>query len=365
MRTLLDAFVRILDESSGLMLFGFLAAGLLHVLLEEREHLLAPLTRPGKRSVLLATLIGMPLPLCSCSVLPTALALQKRGAGKGATASFLVTVPETDAVSVLLTWSLLGPVMAVYRPLSSLLTGILAGFAVDAADRKRAEPAPAAAPAPACCCSCGDGESAPADAAAPAARPAWWRRALRYGFVDFFDDLTVRLLAGLLVGAAVAVFLPELHWEGLAGRHLLTYLVMLGIGVPMYVCATSSTPVAAGLVAAGVSPGAALVFLLVGPATNAASMLVLSRQFGRRPFAAYLGVIVAASLGLGLLLDVLLAGTDLSVAGLTGAAHAHGGGWHRAGTVVFLALSLWSLLRTRALQRGLARLRGLFAPASS
>lgn len=368
MDTLLAAFLDILDDSAFLILVGFGLAGLLHVLLEKRAGLLAPLTRRGPGSIVLATLIGMPMPLCSCSVLPTALSLQKRGAGKGATSSFLITVPETDAVSVMLTWSLLGPLMAIYRPLASLVTGIATGLAVERADRGGGSAAPAADPpaAPACCCSHAEPERQPEKSccadSAPARRPRGWLvRALDYGYREFFDDLSVRLLVGIAIGAAVAAFLPAVDM-GKIGGGWLSYLVMLGLGIPMYVCATSSTPVAAGMVAAGISPGAALVFLLVGPATNAASMMVVLRQFGRRAFAAHIGGIVLLSVAVGVVLDLLLAG-ELP-GGLDPAGHAfgheHAGFWNRGGTILFLALTAWSLWRRRR-----SLIRRTFAAAGS
>jgi len=368
---LLNAFLDILDDSAFLILIGFGVAGLLHVVLESRADLLAPLTRRGARSVVLATLIGLPMPLCSCSVLPTALSLQKRGAGKGATSSFLITVPETDAVSVMLTWSLMGPLIAVYRPIASLVTGIVTGLAVDRVDRGAAEagaaaagPAPAPVAAPACGCGSGaaakaapsccsseapdEGATCCADKSPAPGRRNRLLRAFEYGYLEFFDDLSVRLTVGLLIGAAVAAYLPSVETGALGGGWL-SYLMMLGLGIPMYVCATSSTPVAAGLVAAGVSPGAALVFLLVGPATNAASMLVVARQFGRRAFAAHMAGIVALSVLLGLGLDLALSGT--TVPGLDPAGHAfgheHAGFWNRGGTIIFLALTAWSLWRRR------------------
>jgi len=366
MTSFLTAFLDILDDSAFLILLGFGLAGLLHVLLEKRAGLLAPLNRRGPRSILLATLIGMPMPLCSCSVLPTALSLQKRGAGKGATSAFLITVPETDAVSVMLTWSLFGPLMAIYRPLASLVTGIITGLAVDRADRGETLTAAEPLGAPSCCCS-GDENKAAAPSCCADNDPAprqrhWLLRAFDYGYLEFFDDLSVRLVVGLLIGAAVAALLPALEIGALVGGGWLSYLVMLGLGIPMYVCATSSTPVAAGLVAAGISPGAALVFLLVGPATNAASMLVVAKQFGRRAFAAHMAGIILLSVALGLGLDLLLSGG--LPAGMDPAGHVfgheHGGFWNRGGTIIFLVLTAWSLWRRRR-----SLIRRTFAAMSS
>ncbi len=348
------ALIETLIEAAPWLLGGFALSGVLHELLDARPGLMDPLKKPGARSVIMATLIGLPLPLCSCSVLPTALTLRRSGASRGATASFLITVPETDVVSMGLTWALLGPVMAIWRPIASLITGLVTGLAVDAADpgddvpATKPSPTPLAmatppascctepAPEPACCCS----------TPTPTPRP-FWIRALRYGFVKFFDDIAPTLSLGLLVGAALTAWLPLLDVASITGSRLITYAVMLGLGIPMYVCAASSTPVAAGLIAAGVSPGAALVFLLAGPATNSASLLLLRRELGGRAFVVYLGGIMVLSTAMGLLLDAWLGGAAVVLGG--GAAHAHGShGWPAvASSVVFVSLLLSALWRTK------------------
>ncbi len=345
MNRLLDASLDLLMEASPYLLLGFALSGLLHVLVERRPGLLDPIRGRGPRAVTLATLIGLPLPLCSCSVLPAALALRRKGASPGATSAFLITVPETDFVSVALTFGMMGPLMALLRPLASLLTGIAVGLGMDAAGRDRDAPLPAV-PEPATC-GCEDGCAADA----PAER-AWPLRAWRFGFAEFFDDLLPSLLAGLLLGAAITAWLPALDPALLAERPWLVYLLMCLIGVPMYVCASASTPIAAGLIAGGVSPGAALVFLLVGPATNAAGMLVLRREFGRGLFAIYLGGIVLVSLVLGVGLDALLTATGWSVAALIGTADGHEPGLlQRLSAAAFVLLSILSLNRSRPWRR--------------
>lgn len=339
----LSALVELLTASGGLLLLGFALAGVLHELLERRGSLLDPLMRPGAGSVVLATLIGAPLPLCSCSVLPTGLTLLRKGAGRGATSAFMISVPETDIVSVALTWSLMGPVMAVLRPVAAVITGIATGLAVDAVGGE-ARSLPAAAPAGCCEDGCGDAGTAHPD---EHDGPAWWRQALRFGFVEFFDEIAGRLALGLLLGAAIAVLLPALDLQSLAGHDVLSYAVMVLVGVPMYVCATASTPIAAGLLLGGVSPGAVLVFLLVGPATNLAGLLVLDKEFGRRGLLAHVGGIVLTAVLMGLLVD--LAADRLSFTRLAAGVHDHAAigllQWIGAG--VFVVLTLASLARTR------------------
>ncbi len=352
-------FFHILNDSAWLLLGGFAVAGVLHVVIQNRDDLLRPLTRPGFSSVVWATLLGAPLPLCSCSVLPTATALLRKGARKGATSAFLITVPETDVVSILLTYGLIGPVMAIVRPVSSIVTGLLTGWAVNVADRSESQAAQpeitplATTDEPSCCASKPQplamatpaGPSCCTSPSPPTIKPKpWWVRSLHYGFIEFFDDLGGRIFVGLLIGAVVATVLPGLDPAWLASHQWLSYLVLLGIGVPMYVCATASTPIAAGLIAGGVSPGAALVFLLVGPATNTVGLIVLAREFGKRVLTVHLVGVMAVSVAMGLALDAFLGSSELVVSVTD--AHRHGPGLlAMAGSAVYLVLTANSYIR--------------------
>ncbi|MFH1844698.1 MAG: SO_0444 family Cu/Zn efflux transporter [bacterium] len=371
-----SAFFDILNGSAIYLLVGFVLAGVIHVVLTRHRDFLTPLTGSGFRPVFLATLVGLPMPLCSCSVLPTGLALLRKGASKGATASFLITVPETDIVSILLTYGLIGPVMAIFRPLAALVTGLTAGVAVNLADRRESPSPPDDTPVAGCGCGTGGCDEKPAEPAAeppfsgcccgPREEPeppvrggvlTWLREIYHFGFVEFFDSLVLRLLIGLLIGAAIWALVPSIDFALFSGSPLLSYLLMLVIGVPMYVCATASTPIAAGLIASGISPGAALVFLLVGPATNSASMLVLIKQFGRLVFGIYLGLIMVCSVLMGLLLDLMVRGTTWNIAELASAHHESLSVWGVVWTVIFLAFTVVSLYRVRAADQIVAWLR--------
>jgi uncharacterized protein len=332
----ITGFVNILVESSIYLLLGFALAGVMHVVLRRTPRFMNLLAQKGSRSVTLAALLGAPIPLCSCGVVPAAMTLRKRGASKGATVSFLISCPETDVVSILLTYALLGPIMAVFRPVAAVVTAIIAGRVTNIVDRDgpapdpspsgsegratdshwaprsgstldRIEPHDSAAPAgtvPSCCCGHEKKENEAGEPTEYVAEkgPLW--NAFHYGFVSFFDDIIGSLLLGLLLGGLIAVLLPRFGLENLAGgSSLIAMLVMLVVGIPMYVCAAASTPIAAGLVVSGLSPGTALVFLLAGPATNLGSLLVLQKQLGRRVLVAYLVCIAVISVGAGLLLD--------------------------------------------------------------
>ncbi|MCK5620406.1 MAG: permease, partial [Candidatus Krumholzibacteria bacterium] len=198
--------IRILNESSVYLLLGFTLAGLLHVLMQRFPRATGALTGKGKRPVFLASLIGLPMPLCSCGVLPAALALRKNGASKGATASFLVSVPETDVVSILLTLALMGPLMAIFRPAAALVTAVAAGLLVNWVDSKTTAPNPIKATTGGCRhddggehsdstaqpCHCSE-ESTESK---PKQERSWLVRALHFGFVEIFDDVVVQLVIG-------------------------------------------------------------------------------------------------------------------------------------------------------------------------
>jgi len=359
MKELFASFLTIVGDSAPYLLLGFALAGVLHVVLARFPFLMARLTRPGRRSVLYGALIGVPMPLCSCSVLPAAMGLRRDGASRGATASFLVSVPETDVVSILITYALIGPVMAIYRPIAAFLSALATGLAVDSlsepGDRRPAQ----ARPDPACDCEETEGHphAAPGD--------AWWKRAFRYGFIEIFDDILLQLLLGIGIAAALTAWFPPL--ESLAqGTHVVwQYLAMLAIGIPLYVCATASTPVAAGFIAAGISPGAAMVFLLAGPATNVAGLLVLRAEFGPRFLMTYVIAVALASVAMGIAFDMLA--KTLAIPPVTPPLHAEEG-WPAvriAAAALFLLLAITSMHRTRAVQRAGAYLRRLAGRASA
>ncbi|UCH84217.1 MAG: SO_0444 family Cu/Zn efflux transporter [Candidatus Latescibacterota bacterium] len=370
MWTVIQEALRILSMAAPYLLFGYLAAGLLSVLLSRYQRINSLLAAPGGRPVILAALIGVPMPLCSCSVLPTALALRRQGASKGTTASFLISVPETDIISIILTYALLGPLFAVFRPLAAVITAVVTGLVINRVDSDNADQTKnnhqdtkghSSRPkddAPSCCKNgqCDDAGTSDSTTAQPGAPPekkrGWLARALHFGFVEMFDDIMVQLLIGILLAGAVVAWLPGFGLENVVGGSPFTYLVMLIIGIPVYVCATASTPLAVGLIAAGVSPGAALVFLLAGPATNIASLIVLHSQFGRRVLGAYLACIAVVSIFMGVWLDAIL-GPDFRSAVVHTGPLMNGGAsiLEIVSTVLILLLAVISMRRTRVLER--------------
>jgi hypothetical protein len=354
----------VLAQMAPYLLFGFLVAGILSVwvspALVERH-----LGGSGLLPVVKASLFGVPLPLCSCGVIPVSASIRRHGASRAATAAFLISTPQTGVDSIAVTYAMLGGVYAVFRPLAALATGLIGGLLVQVFDQPRR----AASAHPEGLEDLG-GETPPADeqlaeplAAGAAARPGSprWQTmltdALRYGLVTLPRDIGRPLLFGVLVAGAIAALLrPEALKPYLGGGPAAILLMMLA-AVPVYVCATASVPIAAGLVHAGASPGAALAFLIAGPATNAATISVIWKLLGRRTALIYLVLLALSALGAGLGLDAIYARTTATLPPLGGHVHeAAGAGWvahaWTAGLLVMLGWSFWSGRGAKASKAG-------------
>ncbi len=279
-----ESFI-LLARMAPYLLLGILVAGALHLLLPV-GMVARHLGGRGLGSVFKASALGVPLPLCSCGVVPVAASLKKSGASNGATVGFLVTTPTSGVDSILATYSLLGGAFTLLRVIVSFLIGLAAGVATSLGLRKKKEPSTVA----------------PAEVEA-GAEHGFVVRGLAYGFGELLGGIARPLFIGTLLGGAIAYLLPPGVLEEYVGTGMLSYLVMLAVGVPLYVCASGSIPLAAALMAKGISPGAALIFLLVGPATNAASVTMVSSLLGRRALFIYLGLLVAGSLAAGIATD--------------------------------------------------------------
>jgi len=281
------------------LLIGFALAGVAHVLLPTGRAR-RWLGRPGWHGVVRASLLGLPLPLCSCSVIPVATALRKQGAGKGATTSFLISTPQTGVDSIAITYALLDPIMTLFRPIASLISALTGGMAVDAVDPDR--------PAAGEHAGSGDARERACHAAEAEGQPDGEGRgrigqALRFGFVEVVSDTLWPLAIGFILSGLIAAALPDEFFTHTIGNETLAVVLMLLVGLPFYVCAAASTPIAAVLIAKGLSPGAAMVFLLAGPATNVTTMLMVKAQLGVRSLAAYLGSVAVSAVVMGLVLN--------------------------------------------------------------
>jgi hypothetical protein len=343
---ILRDFWGVLTVMSPYLLFGFLAAGLLSQLISQpfvERHL----GGRGIGPVLKAAAFGVPLPLCSCGVIPVSASLRRHGAGKGATAAFLISTPQTGVDSIFVTYALLGGVIAIFRPVAALVSGVIGGLLVDALE-KPSPPveAPRETPSQAC-------RDARANPMAAAARKGRWLEGFRYGFVTLPADIGRAMLVGLGIAALISALVPPTFFTeqlgGILSGGIVSMLVMLALGLPMYVCATASVPLAWALMDKGVSPGAALVFLMTGPATNAATIAVLWRVLGRRSAIIYLATVAGSALAAGGLLDLFFSVTHTSAM-----AHSH---WmipewfNAACAVVLLGVLAHALLRGRRAAR--------------
>jgi HflK protein len=346
------------------LLFGFLLAGILHVLVPT-DWLRTHLGRRSFRSVALSSLIGVPLPLCSCSVLPVAAALRRSGASKGAVTSFAISTPETGVDSISITYALMDPIMTVARPLAAFGTALAAGTAVDLFDRTPdeglEEDRPLAAPDSTAhagsmeACACRTPEPVPAGKKL--------RGIFRFAYGELLDDIAPWLLIGIALSGLIGALLPAGALQNPTLRGLPSMLLMLAIGIPLYVCATSSTPLAAMLIQKGLSPGAALVFMLSGPATNATTIAVLAKLLGKRAIAIYIACIAAFSLLAGFAVDAIYTSSGIAPRALTGAAGEILPIWLRAAAALVLAaLILRSAARTDLAARCRAKLARLGRP---
>ena len=339
------------------LLLGFVIAGVLNQLLRI-ERLIHYVRADNLSSILRAALVGAPLPLCSCSVVPVAIELRRKGASRGATSSFLISTPETGVDSVSVSWSLLDPLLTIARPIAAVVSAISAGLAAQWWGRDpRPQPDAATQAAHACCTHAHpEPASQPLHGSQPLPLPGneplhgsqpLPLRILRYAFVDMLDDLAPSLVLGLLLSAAVTLLVPESAFAA-AGSGLGAMLLMLLIGIPVYICAAASTPLAAAMILKGLSPGAALVFLLAGPATNIGSLTLLARELGWRTIGAMLFALSVTAVLLGLLVDQIYRWLAIEPRASV-AEHTHSEpGWFASACAALLAgLIVVSLIRSR------------------
>ncbi|SIO08866.1 SO_0444 family Cu/Zn efflux transporter [Halodesulfovibrio marinisediminis] len=306
----------ILLEASPYVLFGFFVAGLLKGFLPA-DFVARHLGNNKKGAVVKASMFGVPLPLCSCGVIPAAAGLRQQGASKGATTSFMISTPETGVDSIAITYALLDPIMTIVRPVAAFISALTAGTLVDAFPEKPKQGKVAFTPlnfAPTTlkkeeACTSGCCSSKPAGKTFKDK----FTVGMQFAFGELVADIGKWLLIGILIAAVVSTFLPVTFFQDYVGDGLLSMILMVFIGVPMYVCATASTPIAAALALKGLSPGGALVFLLAGPATNAATITVVAQTLGKRVAFIYVTSIAVTSVILGLAVNWVYAKLGLSV----------------------------------------------------
>ena len=344
-------FVTLFSEMAPFLLLGFLLAGILHVWVP--NHLYVPkISKPNFKSVLWSALFGVPLPICSCGVIPTSIALRKEGASKGASVSFLISTPATGVDSILATYSLLGGPFAILRPVAAFMTAMLGGLFTNVVTKNEPETGVAVVGETHephhehehCDCE-GDHCSCSQEGHDEHSKKSFAqkvRETLEYGFVNMIGDVSKWLIIGLLLGALIAAFVPDDFFLFLHEYPLLCMVVVLVLAMPMYTCATGSIPLALALVEKGITPGAALVLLMAGPATSIASMLVVGKAFGKRTLAAYLTSIALGALFFGFIIDTFFMDTFLASMLPHASAECHGHG--ALGVLDYICAGLFALL---------------------
>jgi len=327
---------------AGWLILGFLVAGLLSVFISA-AWLERHLGGRGLRPVFKASLFGVPLPLCSCGVIPVAASLRQHGASRAATTAFLLSTPQTGVDSILVTWTMLGPLFAFFRPVAALLTGVLGGGLVQAFD-----PDPHRVST--------NGKALAGAGSETDEKPrgfvAKMKATLDYGLVTLPGDIARALLVGILIAGVLGAVVPEDFLSGFLGKGSLSIALMMIVGIPIYVCATASVPLAASFIFLGASPGAALAFLIAGPATNAATVTTIAKVLGKRTVLIYLLTVAGSAFGGGLLLDWLLPRAAAAIPMLSGGGHHHESlGWFEHLSAVALVVIMtrsWWLVRRRS-----------------
>lgn len=272
------------------MMIGLILVGVLNVFIK-KQWIAKHLGGVGIWSVVKASIMGVPLPLCSCGVVPTGLYLKDKGASNSSAISFLISTPQTGADSIIATYGLMGPLFAWYRPLAAFVSGIIGGVAVKFFGKNDAIE---------------DSSSLSKDTDdMPFTNRAI--KSFKYAFGEFIDDIALHFILGLIIAALIAVIIPADFIVSIGlGSGIVSMLLMIVIGAPMYICSTSSIPIAVMLMAKGLSPGAAFVFLFMGPFTNAASLILISKKFGRKTTIIYFISASFSALGFGLALDYIV-----------------------------------------------------------
>ncbi len=325
----------ILNEMSPYLLIGLFFAGLLKVFLPE-TFISKYLRKSNTKSAVNATLLGVPLPLCSCGVLPTGISLYKNGASKGATNAFITSTPQTGVDSILVTYAMLGLPMAIIRPVVALISGVLSGVVTNKVTKNEEKIEVKTSEK----ISCAEHRKSFAQR---------WVEVFRYAFITFLSDIARWLVIGLLIAALISVALPEDFFTTYIYKGIVGILLTLIASMPLYICATASVPIAAVLLSKGISPGAILVFLMAGPATNAASFTLIGKTLGKRSLIAYLGTIIFAAVSFGLFIDAFLPVEWFRIGNFTHT-HTHGKqNWQfwlqTASTIILIGLILYIYLR--------------------
>ena len=272
-------------ELSPYLLLGFFISGLLYII-TSKEMIINHIGKPGYGSIIKASMMGVPMPLCSCGVIPVSSSLYRLGASKGATISFLISTPQTGVDSIAITYAILGPIFALLRPIISLITGIIGGLLVE--------------------------KISPGDYISETTPDHQHKKkrlldGFKYAFIELPQDIAIPLIKGIILAAIISMFIPENFFLDYNIKGFYSLILMAIAGIPMYICATASVPIAGALMLKGLDPGAALVFLMTGPATNIATITIILNTLGTRVVSIYLAVVGIASIIFGIFVNKIFA----------------------------------------------------------
>ena len=299
-------FLILLDAMAIYILIGLLVAGILKQLVPD-DFVLKHLGKGSTSSVLKATLFGIPLPVCSCSVIPLAQGLRKEGASKGAVQSFLISTPITGVDSILATFSFFGLIFTAFRVISSIIIAIIVGLVQNFVEKDNKEDIKDLEVATSSCCS----DSSCSTNTEKKKKQFSFKSAFSYAYVTLFIDMAKPLFIGLLLGSLFTTFMPKEYASMLFENQVLTYFVILLFSMPLYVCATASLPIAAALILQGMSGGAAFIFLTAGPATSAITMSVVYKTLGKTSLIVYVSTIAILSFIFAFIYDFSFGNVDI------------------------------------------------------
>lgn len=334
-------FLYLLNEMSPYLLLGFMFAGLMHVYIPKRIYS-QQLSKNNFKSVFLSAIFGIPLPLCSCGVIPTAMSLRKEGASKGATISFLIATPQTGVDSILATYAILGLPFAIIRPFIALFTSLLGGGVINKIENKilnKKTNENIDLNNESSCESCSD-DSCSCESSSHTSQGSRLMQAFKYGYVHMLQDIGKWLMIGIIISGIITILVPDDFFSLYSDSPILNYFIILLFSIPMYLCSTGSIPIAAALMLKGLSPGAALILLMAGPATNAASLIVVNKVLGKKETLVYLLVIILSAFSFAYIIDNYLPHNWFNVG--TGIIECHDSAilwsWNSLFSLIFLIL---------------------------
>ena len=324
-----------LISAAPFLMLGLFLSGLIHVFIST-DRIKKSLGGKGFSGIFKSSLYGIPLPLCSCAVIPTAATLKKSGASNSATSSFLISTPESGIDSIAMTYGMMDLPMTIIRPIAAFLSAFFAGtmqLMFNNEDILIEEEQKS-------CCKKNSSNDSNNNELTFAQK---MKKSFHFSFIELMDDLAFWLAVGIFAGALINFLVPPNFFEGLDG--ILGRVVILAIGVPLYICASATTPVAASLVMKGMSPGMALLILLVGPATNVSNILVIGKYIGKKGIMINVFSIVVIALIMSFVTDYIYTSFSLPVNFKVEAhEHAHTSILDIILTVSFVILLLRSLL---------------------